>query len=91
MKKVFLGAAMIISFLSFSFAQTTTTTKAEKHASHKSAVGKSTVGKVKSAAKQTKADVKTAAKDAKSAVKEPVTKSASTAKSVKLKKDGTLD
>ena len=82
MKKALLGAAMIMSFLSFSFAQTTTTTKVEKHASHKAAESKSTTGKVKSAAKQTKADIKSAAKDAKSAVKEPP---------AKLKKDGTPD
>ena len=80
MKKLILAAAMMISFLGFSFAQTTTATKAEKQASHKKAEANSTVGKVKSAAKQTKADVKSSAKEAKSAVKEPVTK-----------KDGTLD
>ncbi len=65
MKKALLGAAMMVSFLSFSFAQTTTK-KAEKQATHKTS-------SVKSAAAQTKADVKSAAK-------QPATKPAATAR-----------
>ncbi len=80
MKKALLGAAMMISFLSFSFAQTTTK-KAEKHVTYK------TSG-VKSAAVQTKADVKSAVKGIKSEAKQPAPKSAGTAR---LKKDGTPD
>lgn len=81
MKKALLGAAMMISFLSFSFAQTTTQ-KAEKHAKHKTSA-------VKSAAAQTKADIKTSVKDIKSAAKQPAAKPEATAN--RLKKDGTPD
>jgi guanyl-specific ribonuclease Sa len=81
MKKALLGVAMMMSFLSFSFAQTTTTKKAEKQAAHKTS-------SVKSEAVQTKSDVKSAVKDIKSSAKEPVKKPSASAR---LKKDGTPD
>lgn len=78
MKKILLGAAMMISFLNFSFAQTATTAKAVRQTSHKTVVAQSPTG----------AHAKT---EIKSETKTAETKTIANDKGVMLKKDGTPD
>jgi hypothetical protein len=77
MKKLLLGAAMMISFVSFSFAQTATT-KEKKQTTHKTVVASSKTTHPKAEVKSTTTTKVTTVPASKTTV-------------AKLKKDGTPD